>query len=103
MCNCGGGGYTPPTVAAQPQTQQANFNPNCSYTLDQLFFWKYKLECVRNGNYYNLINLPASTITSQLGIIVSAINFFSTSPCWYQPQLDTIAQTVALILNNTSC
>jgi hypothetical protein len=105
MCTggCGGGGYVPPRTAIRPQIQQPVFNPNCSYTLDQLFQWKYQMECVVRSNNAAAIGSTISDLNSQIGIVQSAINYFSTSPCWFQQRLDQIANTIRLILNNTSC
>lgn len=106
MCaSCGGGGgtYTPPVRQAQFQQTQVTPDTNCSYTLEQLFFWKSKLQCVKNNNWAPLIKSNNPQINVYLGWIDSAINFYNQSPCYFKGFLDQIVPVITLVLNNTSC
>jgi hypothetical protein len=105
MCNCGGGGSVPPARSAQIAQQNNTIvaDTSCAYTIDQLFFWKQKLQCVQNNNWAPLINSTNAQINVYLGWINSAINFYSTSPCYFSGFLNQIVPVINLILNNTSC
>jgi hypothetical protein len=106
MCgSCGrpSGGYTPPPRSAQMQSTQIVSDSSCNITLDQLFFWKAKLECVKANNWAPLISSTTPQINVYLGWIVSAINFYATSPCYFSGYLSQIVPVINLVLNNTSC
>ncbi|GEM_PF-3560135 len=97
MCGCASAF----SVSAPVSNTNQSAISTCDYTIELMYIWKAKLECIRTNNLFDQLNIQKYKINFAIGTVDSAIN--TGDACPFKKQLDEINGIILSLINLGKC
>jgi hypothetical protein len=103
MCSsCSQKTYHTPYSTPINRIQNQSIDVSCDYTIVMLQAWNEKIDCARNANILEDLNISLQDINALQGVVKSALMNQNTL-CTFKSHLDSLSHIIIKIINSGAC